>query len=76
MDGEDTGAEDIAGKRHRGSQVDDDFFSLSDMERYLEKADRLSDPGTGTGVLCVMWTMSYCLRLYVCVCVRTCRFRG
>ena len=57
MDGENTGTEDLAGKGHRRSQVDDDFFSLSDMERYLEKADWLSDPGTGTGVLCVMWTV-------------------
>ena len=51
MGNEDIGAEDKTSERHRRSSIDDAFFSLSDMERYLEEADRLSDPGTGTSVM-------------------------
>lgn len=32
-------------KELRISEVDDGFFNLSDMERYLEQAEQLSDPG-------------------------------
>lgn len=42
--GEDTERQGVS-KGLQMSGVDDGFFNLSDMERYLEEAELLSDPG-------------------------------
>ena len=40
-------------KGHQRSEVEDEFFNLSDMEQYLEEAEQLSELGTASPNVCL-----------------------